>query len=122
MNDLIKKLQKDLTKLQSTFEKEGEQLLKKANKLAKDKHIPMNVDEATDLLEKYLTNICIYCYFISLLVTETAGFVVAKTTGNPQKRRGNHDNRQTEAKPERILYCGCWSPGTRRLNTTLNGG
>ena len=57
MNDLIKKLQKDLTKLQSTFEKEGEQLLKKANKLAKDKHIPMNVDEATDLLERQITKL-----------------------------------------------------------------
>ena len=34
MNDLIKKIQKDLTKLQSTVEKEGEQLLKKANKLS----------------------------------------------------------------------------------------
>ena len=57
MNDLIKKIQKDLTKLQTTVEKEGEQLLKKANKLAKKKHIPMNVDDAADLLERQITKI-----------------------------------------------------------------
>ena len=56
MNELINRVQKDLNKLQGTFEKEGEVLLEKIRKSAKkaESDVSVKKDEVAHLIEKQI--------------------------------------------------------------------
>lgn len=56
MNELINRVQKDLNKLQATFEKEGEVLLEKIRKSATkaEKNVNHKKDEVATLIEKQI--------------------------------------------------------------------
>jgi hypothetical protein len=54
MKDFLGKLQKDLKHLQSTIEKEGNDLLKKAKKAVDDMEVPKKVNAKTKELEKLI--------------------------------------------------------------------